>query len=87
MTTIRPVRRNHVDLFQKSGFQCPENYIKSGLLYARKDGLIATCTFGICNINVRCNGQHNCNQIIDEFEGILKQIENEPGQTKPKKLG
>lgn len=87
MTLTSPVRRHHIDRFQKAGFQCPENYIKSGLLYARKDGFIGTATFGICNVNVRCNGQHNCQQIIDEFEGILKGIEMEAGSTKPKKLG
>lgn len=74
VTTV-PVGRNHVPLFQQAGFQCPENYIKSGLLYAKKDGFVGTVTFGICNVNIRCNGQHNCNEIIDQFENVLKTIE------------
>jgi hypothetical protein len=73
-TLLKPVRREHVNLFVLAGFQCPDNYIKSGLLYAKKDGFIGTATFGICNINVRCTGA-NCQVIINEFESILKTIE------------
>lgn len=75
--TTRPVRKNHIHLFKEAGFVCPENYVKSGMLYAKKDGFIGTATLGICTINVRCNGQSNCDQIIDEFESILRKIESE----------
>jgi hypothetical protein len=85
MTTLRPVRTHHVALFQQAGFVCPDNYIKSGLLYAKKENFIGTCTFGICNINVRCNGA-NCDAIINEFETVLRTIENEPGGNKPRRL-
>ena len=80
MITDKPVRREHVSLFQAAGFQCPENYIRSGLLYARMGGFIGTVTFGICNVNVRCNGR-GCDDIINKFQSVLEQIEK--SSTKP----
>jgi hypothetical protein len=71
---LKPVRKEHIILFTSAGFQCPDQYVKSGLLLAKKDGFIGTATFGICNINVRCSGV-NCEAIINEFESILKIIE------------
>jgi hypothetical protein len=86
MTTTYPVRKYHVPLFQNAGFQCPNNYIKNGLLYAKKDGFIGTVTFGICNVNIRCNGSSSCTETINQFQSILEQIEKESGKTKPKKM-
>ena len=71
---LKPVRREHISLFTLAGFHCPDNYIKSGLLYATKDGFIGTTVFGNCNVNIRCTGT-NCQSIINEFESILKTIE------------
>jgi hypothetical protein len=83
MIVKRPVRAFHIPLFQQAGFQCPDNYIKAGLLYAKKGGFIGTATFGICNINVRCNGQ--CDDLINDFEAILRKIEDEP-QNSPRPI-
>lgn len=77
VTSEKPVRRNHIQMFRQAGFNVPENYVKSGLLYAKKGGFVATATFGICNANIRCSGG-DCEDIIRLFEGILAKIEREP---------
>jgi hypothetical protein len=75
ITVSKPVRKEHIPLFTEAGFIVPENYVRAGLLYVKKGGLIATCTFGICNINVRCPG-HSCEDLIKQFEDILRKIES-----------
>jgi len=77
ITSNKPVRKNHISLFQQAGFNVPENYVRSGLLYAKKGGFVATASFGICNVNVRCSGA-GCDDTINLFEGILAKIEREP---------
>jgi len=76
-TVSKPARKNHIQLFKDAGFSVPENYIKCGLLYAKKEGLIATCTFGICTVNVRCSGA-NCETLVNQLEQIFNKIESEP---------
>lgn len=77
MTVEKPVRKQHVSLFTEAGFIVPESYVNCGLLYAKREGMIGTATFGIRNVNVRCGGK-NCEENIDLFESILIKIENEP---------
>lgn len=72
----KPARMHHVDLFKSKGFQVPDIYLKAGLLYAKKNGMIATCTFGICTVNVRCTG-NDCDSIVNELESVFSIIENE----------
>jgi hypothetical protein len=74
MVSAKPIEKGHVALFKQSGYVVPDNYAKAGLFYAKKGTMIATATFGIKNINVRCSGA-GCKTLIDEFENILKQIE------------
>jgi hypothetical protein len=76
IVTTKPIRKNHLDLFRSKGFVIPENYVKAGMFYCKKDGFVASATFGICNINIRCNGSL-CQQRVDEFEAIIRQIEGE----------
>ena len=75
MTVDKAVKREHVPLFVEAGFIVPESYVKCGLLYAKKGGMIGTATFGIRNINVRCGGK-DCQEYIDQFEKVLIKIEN-----------
>jgi hypothetical protein len=75
-TVEKPVRKHHVKLFTDAGFIVPASYINCGLLYAKKDGMVGTATFGICNLNVRCSGP-TCEAVINQFESILAQIEKE----------
>lgn len=76
ISTTKPIRKNHLDLFKSKGYTIPDNYVKIGMFYAKKEGFVASATFGICNINIRCNGSM-CQQRLDEFESILKIIEGE----------
>lgn len=72
-SVAKPILKEHIPLFVAAGFVIPERYSNSGLFYARKDNFMATCTFGICKITVRCTGS-NCQTITQEFESILQKI-------------
>ena len=72
----KPIRKQHIDLFKEAGFNITDAYVKSGLFYAKKDGMIATSTLGIRNVNIKCSGP-KCEDVIDEFEKILIQINEE----------
>jgi hypothetical protein len=76
LVLTKPARISHVELFKQNGFQIPDVYVKAGILYAKKNGLIATATFGICTVNVRCSGP-NCDSLINELEKVFSIIENE----------
>lgn len=76
LLVTKPARMHHVSLFKSRGFQVPDNYLKAGLLYAKKDGIIITCTFGICTVNLRCTGA-NCDSLVNEAEAVFKIIESE----------
>lgn len=74
-TVAKPIRRNHVQLFQDAGFLIPERYMRTGLFYGRKDGFTATCNFGITRITARCSGA-NCDNLFAQFETVLEKIQS-----------
>jgi len=71
LVTDRPVSKLHLQFFIDAGYNVPPRYIQGGLFYASKDGLIATATFGITKINIRCTGA-NREQKIKDFEELLE---------------
>lgn len=74
MVADKPIMKNHIPIFKQAGFLVPDNYQKAGLFYAKKGAMIATATFGIKNINIRCSGS-GCQESINEFEALLKKVE------------
>jgi len=74
MISEKPIMKSHVALFKAAGFIVPDNYQKAGLFYAKKGSMIATATFGIKNVNIRCSGT-GCQNSINEFEALLKKVE------------
>ena len=76
VTSAKPVLMNHIPLFKNNGFFVNDKYATSGLFYARKDGMIATATFGTCKFNVRCSGS-GCDLLIAQFTNILGVVETQ----------
>jgi len=75
MIAEKPVMKNHVQLFKDAGFVVPDNYVKAGMFYAKKGSMIATATFGIKNVNIRCSGA-GCQDSINQFEALLGKVES-----------
>lgn len=71
----KPIMKNHVDLFIKSGYTSPIHYLNSGIFYVRKNTLVATASFGLSKINVRC-GAHKREEQLTELEQLLEQAIN-----------
>lgn len=76
-TIDHPILKKHTELFKNKGFSILEHYEKVGILQAVKQGLIITASYGHKKINVRCSGK-NCNSLLNIFNSILDNIENEP---------
>ncbi len=74
MIAEKPIQKHHIPLFRAAGYIIPDNYTKAGLFYAKKGTMIATATYGIKNINIRCSGT-GCTETINEFEALVKKIE------------
>lgn len=74
MISTVALEKCHIPLFKQAGYIIPENYAKAGLFYAKKGTFIATATFGLKNINIRCSGS-GCEELISAFEAIIKTIE------------
>ncbi len=68
--TNKPITKAHVSFFIGAGFLMPSHYLESGIFYAQKSKLIATSSFGVTKITVRCSGQ-DCTERLDEFEKLL----------------
>lgn len=68
--TDEPLLKNQIDVFKEAGFKFPDNFLKAGIFYAHKDGLVATCAYGSRRIAVRCSGSQ-CGELITKFENIL----------------
>ena len=69
----KPVKKIHIELFEKSGYIAPRSYVTAGVFYITKSGLVATSSFGATTINIRCHG-NNCNQLLDDFAIDLDRI-------------
>lgn len=74
MIADKPIMKTHIPIFKAAGFLVPDNYQKAGLFYAKKSSMIATATFGIRNVNIRCSGS-GCQEAINEFEALLEKVE------------
>lgn len=74
--TQKAVRKQHIETFEKSGYVTLPHYVKSGLFYIQKKGLIATASFGSTKIQVRCSTA-NAAELLAEFEKILDELTNE----------
>ena len=68
--TNKPITKAHVSSFIAAGFLAPSHYLESGIFYVQKGKLIATSSFGVTKITVRCSGQ-DCSERLDEFEKLL----------------
>lgn len=49
----------------------PPHYVTSGIFYVRRNGLVATTSFGTTKITVKC-GLTNRDQKLDEFQKLLE---------------
>jgi hypothetical protein len=67
--TNKPITKAHVSIFVAAGFLAPSHYLESGIFYVQKNKLIATSSFGVTRITVRCAG--DCPEKLDEFESLL----------------
>lgn len=76
--TQSPVRKNHIEAFEKAGFVTLPHYVKSGLFYIQRGGLVATASFGSTKIQVRCANANA--DIMAQFEKILDELTGVPGQ-------
>ena len=76
--TQTPVRKNHIEAFEKAGFVTLPHYVKSGLFYIQRGGLVATASFGSTKIQVRCS--NSSADIIAKFEQILDELTGVPSQ-------
>lgn len=70
--TQSPVRKDFIEVFEQNGFVTLPHFVKSGLFYIQRGGLIATASFGSTKIQVRC-GASNLD-LVDIFEKILDEL-------------
>lgn len=70
LETDKPLRKYQVDVFKEAGYVIPDNFFNSGVFYAQKNGLVATCSFGSNKINLRLSG--NGKDLVDEFCKLLE---------------
>lgn len=73
----KPIRKQHVGMFTAAGYKVSDKYIGSGLFCAKKNNFIATGNFGLVKINARFTDGAVDWVILDEFERILTEIEQE----------
>ena len=76
--TQKPLKRTHLEEFQKAGYLAPQQFVKVGLFYVQKNGLIATSSFGTTKLQVRCNSK-NCDELLNSFEKLLDSVTNATG--------
>lgn len=74
VNAVKPIKKEHVDLFKSSGFKVNDIYAANGLFFAKKGDLSISCTFGLTKINLKCSSE--CSTIINELIQILTHIEN-----------
>jgi hypothetical protein len=67
----RPICKHQVYVFKDAGFTVPEHYLNSGMFYVRKDTLVASASFGMTKVNVRC-GAFRREEQLTEFENLLE---------------
>ena len=67
----KPVNAGHISFFKNAGYIVPEQYLKTGIFYVRRDGLVASSTFGSNKITVRSNSA-NREEKIKSFEETLE---------------
>lgn len=69
----KPIRKDHMESFEKAGYETPAIYKKAGLFYVQKKGLAATASYGSTKIQLRVNNR-TANAIIVEFENLLDSL-------------
>jgi hypothetical protein len=69
----KPVKKNHLDSFEKAGYIIPKQFSNVGLFYVQNSGLIATASFGSTRVQVRCSG-NNCEELLKKFELLLDEV-------------
>lgn len=67
------IKKEHISIFEENKYMIPSHFLKAGIFYVQKDGLISTSSFGSNKLNVRCGGQ-NCEKLLIEFEDLLNNI-------------
>lgn len=68
--TETAVKKSHLPELLKAGYSSPRHYIKAGLFYIVKPGLVAEASFGATRINVKASGKY-AEQHLNDFEKIL----------------
>lgn len=69
----KPIRKDHMEAFEKIGYETPPVYKKAGLFYVQKKGLVATAPYGSTKIQLRISNR-TANAIIVEFENLLDEL-------------
>lgn len=55
LETDKPLRKYQIDIFKNSGYLVPDNYLKLGIFYGTKNGIVATAAFGSTKVQIRAN--------------------------------
>ncbi len=71
MEIDKAIRKSQIDTFKQNGYTVPDNYTRSGIFYAKKGNLIATCAFGTTKVQVRTTNIISDKE-IDYFQEILE---------------
>lgn len=65
-----PIKKEHIGVFQQSGFTFLRSYYDAGMMYIEDNGLIATCVFGLNEIKIKCKSNH-CGESAQLLENII----------------
>lgn len=70
----KPLRKYQIDVFREAGYLVPDNYLKLGIFYGNKNGIVATAAFGTTKIQIRANSTDAPE--IENFILLLEQAIN-----------
>lgn len=58
--------------FTSKGFLVPERYSKNGFFYCRKGILLASCSFGVKKMSVKCSSSTSSEMV--DFDSVLSSL-------------
>jgi hypothetical protein len=73
--TGRPIAQDLLTALVKAGFNESPNFTKAGILYVDNSELSMSGPFGSDRLQVTCKPQANCDQKLNDLEGLLLQLE------------
>lgn len=68
----KPLRKHQVQVFRDAGYSLPEQYLKIGVVYLEKKGLVVTGSYGQSRLHIRASKP----ELIEEFKKLLEQAIN-----------